>query len=112
MDYDLRDRARFLRALLTSKDGGAFARKILVTNKPAPVLSSKTEGRPVPEKFWPLPLRLPLIDRIRYCIGSLSHAVNHTAPLYEPIADFPEVAPDPSVRDVQVLPLTSGSLVY
>lgn len=34
-------------------------------------------------------------------VGSLSHAINAEATGYLPLPDFPEEAPDPSVRDVE-----------
>lgn len=34
-------------------------------------------------------------------VGSLSHAINAEATGYLPLPDFPDEAPDPSVRDVE-----------
>lgn len=88
-NYDIRDRVRFLRQLVTPQgDTGAtlhkHAKKFLLASKPAPVLQSKFE------------------DRDHYQIGSLSHFINARANEYQELPDFPEVAPDPSVRNVEV----------
>lgn len=46
--------------------------------------------------------RLPSIPgRSVWQVGSLSHAINAEATGYLPLPDFPEEAPDPSVRDVE-----------
>lgn len=88
-NYDIRDRVRFLRQLVMphGETGGTLhkhAKKFLLASKPAPVLQSKFE------------------DRDHYQIGSLSHFINAKASGYQELPDFPEVAPDPSVRNVEV----------
>lgn len=40
-------------------------------------------------------------DRDRYQLGSLSHYINSKAVGYHDLPDCPEVAPDPSVRNVE-----------
>jgi len=40
------------------------------------------------------------IGRDNYQLGSLSHFINNRAPGYQDLPPFPEVAPDPSTRDV------------
>lgn len=87
-NYDIRDRARFLRQLVTPDEGketalSRYAKKILLAPKPAPVLESSFK------------------DRIHWQLGSLSHAINSEVVGYTPLSDFPSEAPDPSVRDVE-----------
>ncbi len=105
MNYDIRDRARFLRQLVLPNQVGnitltyvssimvtlflketalsKYTKKILLSTKPAPVLESSYKGR----GQWQL--------------GSLTHAINGEALGYVPLPDFPKEAPDPSVREVQ-----------
>lgn len=47
--------------------------------------------------FKPFP-----IDRDHFQLGSLSHLLNAKAGGYQELPDWPEVAPDPSVRNVEV----------
>lgn len=89
MNYDIRDRARFLRQLIFpsgDKDSllAKHAKKIFLSAKPAPVLESKFK------------------DRDQYQLGSLTHYVNAKANGYHDLPEFPEVAPDPSVRNVEM----------
>lgn len=88
-NYDIRDRVRFLRPLVLPGDkAGALskhARKIFLATKPAPVLSSKFK------------------ERDQYQLGTLSHVINTRATGYQELPDWPEVAPDPSVRNVEVV---------
>lgn len=86
LNYDIRDRARFLQRLVLPRNETAlskYAKKILLASKPAPVLESLYKGR----GQWQL--------------GSLTHAINAEAAGYIPLSDFPQTAPDPSVRDVE-----------
>ncbi|XP_041964658.1 AP-3 complex subunit beta-2 isoform X4 [Alosa sapidissima] len=87
-NYDIRDRARFIRQLIVPMDkGGAlnkYAKKLFLALKPAPVLES------------------PFKDRDHFQLGSLSHLLNAKAGGYQELPDWPEVAPDPSVRNVEV----------
>eukprot|EP00657_Telonema_sp_P-1_P007208 TRINITY_DN26933_c0_g1_i1.p1 TRINITY_DN26933_c0_g1~~TRINITY_DN26933_c0_g1_i1.p1 ORF type:complete len:296 (-),score=84.51 TRINITY_DN26933_c0_g1_i1:91-978(-) len=84
--YDLRDKARLLRAALLSGNDVMtdVAIPLLRTQKPPPLMTSAMR------------------DRQRYATGSLSQLVNHTAMGYMPLADFPTSRPDPSVRDAPV----------
>ena len=43
-----------------------------------------------------------LSDRQGFQVGSLSHMINLKATGYQELPQFPEVAPDPSVRNVEV----------
>uniref|UniRef100_A0A674MCT1 AP-3 complex subunit beta n=1 Tax=Takifugu rubripes TaxID=31033 RepID=A0A674MCT1_TAKRU len=87
--YDIRDRTRFIRQLIVPNEkSGAlnkYARRILLAPKPAPVLESTFK------------------DRDRFQLGSLSHSLNSKATGYQELSDWPTVAPDPSVRNVEVI---------
>ncbi|XP_056271616.1 AP-3 complex subunit beta-2 isoform X2 [Pseudoliparis swirei] len=90
-NYDIRDRARFIRQLIvpTEKSGALskYAKKLFLALKPAPVLES------------------PFKDRDHFQLGSLSHLLNAKAGGYQELPDWPEAAPDPSVRNVEVFSL-------
>ncbi|XP_051545157.1 AP-3 complex subunit beta-2-like isoform X6 [Myxocyprinus asiaticus] len=87
-NYDIRDRARFIRQLIvpTDKSGALnkYAKKLFLALKPAPVLES------------------PFKDRDHFQLGSLSHLLNAKAAGYQELPDWPESMPDPSVRNVEV----------
>ncbi|NWV03502.1 AP3B1 protein, partial [Ptilonorhynchus violaceus] len=86
--YDIRDRTRFIRQLIVPNEkSGAlskYAKKIFLAQKPAPLLES------------------PFKDRDHFQLGTLSHTLNSRATGYLELSDWPEVAPDPSVRNVEV----------
>ncbi|XP_074547122.1 AP-3 complex subunit beta-1 [Halichoeres trimaculatus] len=88
-NYDIRDRTRFIRQLIVPNEkSGAlnkYARRILLAPKPAPVLESAFK------------------DRDRFQLGTLSHSLNTKATGYQELSDWPEVAPDQSVRNVEVI---------
>ncbi|XP_039614326.1 AP-3 complex subunit beta-1 [Polypterus senegalus] len=88
-NYDIRDRTRFIRQLIVPNEkSGAlskYAKKIFLAPKPAPVLES------------------PFKDRDRFQLGTLSHTLNTKASGYLELSQWPEVAPDPSVRNVEVI---------
>ncbi|XP_036888277.1 AP-3 complex subunit beta-1 [Sturnira hondurensis] len=90
-NYDIRDRTRFIRQLIVPNEkSGAlskYAKKIFLAQKPAPVLES------------------PFKDRDHFQLGTLSHILNTKATGYLELSDWPEVAPDPSVRNVEVIEL-------
>ncbi|XP_014405074.1 PREDICTED: AP-3 complex subunit beta-2 [Myotis brandtii] len=94
-NYDIRDRARFTRQLIVpSEQGGALSRqakKLFLAPKPAPVLESSFK------------------DRDHFQLGSLSHLLNAKATGYQELPDWPEEAPDPSVRNVEVPEWTKSS---
>uniref|UniRef100_A0AAQ5YTX5 AP-3 complex subunit beta n=1 Tax=Amphiprion ocellaris TaxID=80972 RepID=A0AAQ5YTX5_AMPOC len=93
-NYDIRDRTRFIRQLIVpSEKSGAlnkYARRILLAPKPAPVLESSFK------------------DRDRFQLGTLSHSLNSKATGYQELSDWPAVAPDQSVRNVEIIE-ASGS---
>uniref|UniRef100_A0A671LQ26 AP-3 complex subunit beta-1-like n=1 Tax=Sinocyclocheilus anshuiensis TaxID=1608454 RepID=A0A671LQ26_9TELE len=85
----LLDRTRFIRQLIVPNEkSGAlskYARRILMAPKPAPVLQSAFK------------------DRDRFQLGTLSHTLNSQASGYLELSDWPAVAPDQSVRNVEVV---------
>ncbi|NXG32708.1 AP3B2 protein, partial [Dromaius novaehollandiae] len=89
-NYDIRDRARFIRQLIvpTEKSGALnkYAKKLFLAQKPAPILESSFK------------------DRDHFQLGSLSHLLNAKAVGYQELPDWPDEAPDPSVRNVEVVP--------
>uniref|UniRef100_A0A0C9RZA1 AP-3 complex subunit beta n=1 Tax=Fopius arisanus TaxID=64838 RepID=A0A0C9RZA1_9HYME len=87
-NYDIRDRARFLRAFILEEEVNAadkklaeYAKKIFFAPKPAPTLTSRVKGS-------------------QYQLGTLSHYLDMPCTGYKHLSDYPETAPDPSVRDV------------
>ncbi|KAM9509545.1 AP-3 complex subunit beta-1 isoform 5-T5 [Guaruba guarouba] len=87
--YDIRDRTRFIRQLIVPNEkSGAlskYAKKIFLAQKPAPLLESPFKGRD------------------HFQLGTLSHTLNSQATGYLELSDWPEVAPDPSVRNVEIV---------
>ena len=59
------------------------------------------------------PILACVSDRQGFQVGSLSHMINLKAGGYQELPEFPEAAPDPSVRDVEVslLPNTFKNFV-
>ncbi|XP_071064779.1 AP-3 complex subunit beta-1 isoform X2 [Dasypus novemcinctus] len=90
-NYDIRDRTRFIRQLIVPNEkSGAlskYAKKIFLAQKPAPLLES------------------PFKERDHFQLGTLSHTLNIKATGYLELSNWPEVAPDPSVRNVEVIEL-------
>lgn len=84
LNYDVRDNSRMLRHLLFSNEQApqlaSHAKQIIVNEKPIPTETSISE------------------DRQRFILGSLSHIVNHSALGYQSLPNFPDEAPDASVR--------------
>jgi len=87
-NYDLRDRARFIKAILFPQGEpgkiSKHAKKIFLAPKPPPTIESK------------------FANRDEFQLGSLSHFINARAAEYQDLPSFPAVAPDPSVRTVEV----------
>ena len=88
-NYDIRDRARFMRAFLFPPPGQEnnklikHAKKIFLASKPAPASESK------------------FLNRQNFQLGSMSHYLNSRVNGYHDLPEFPEVAPDPEVRNVE-----------
>ena len=84
MNYDIRDRARFMRGFIFSENKlSKCAKKIFLAAKPAPYTESKFHNRQ------------------NYQLGSMSHYLNTKVSGYQDLPDFPEEAPDASVRNVE-----------
>ncbi|XP_017045957.1 AP-3 complex subunit beta-2 [Drosophila ficusphila] len=86
-NYDVRDRARFLRQIIFPASGSSsvlsqHARQVFLASKPAPVPESKYR------------------DGNNFQLGSLSHYLNMPAAGYKELPAFPAVAPDSSVRNI------------
>nr|ASK06164.1 adaptor protein-3 subunit [Nilaparvata lugens] len=90
-NYDIRDRSRFLRQFVfpitNDSSLSKHAVNIFLASKPAPLLKSKFK------------------DRERFQLGSLSHYIDTRAAGYHDLPDFPEIPPDPTVRDVPEAPV-------
>ncbi|CAF0807411.1 unnamed protein product [Adineta ricciae] len=88
-NYDTRDKARLLRALLFQADKcpalSKHAKKILLAPKPAPVLESIVR------------------DHDQYTLGTLSFVIGQKAVGYKDLPEFPLEAPDPNVRNVEII---------
>lgn len=88
-NYDIRDRARFLRFFIfDEEDEGKpkrklqeLAQKIFLATKPAPTLTSR-------------------FKESQFQLGTLSHYLDMPCSGYRSLPSFPDVPPDPSVRDV------------
>ncbi len=86
MNYDIRDRARFIRAFLFPAEPGniqKMAKSIFLAEKPAPSIESRFKNREA------------------YQLGSLSHFINARAAGYQDLPEFPEQAPDATLRNVE-----------
>ncbi|XP_022216218.2 AP-3 complex subunit beta-2 [Drosophila obscura] len=86
-NYDVRDRARFLRQFIFPASGDSSvltqsARQVFLASKPAPVPESKYR------------------DTNNFQLGSLSHYLNMPATGYKELPTFPVLAPDSSVRNI------------
>lgn len=89
VNYDIRDRARFMRVFLFPPPGQEnnklikHAKKIFLATKPAPASQSK------------------FLNRQTFQLGSMSHYLNAKVNGYQDLPEFPEIAPDSSVRNVE-----------
>lgn len=87
-NYDIRDRARYLRTLLFNNDKcpvfGKHLKKIMLVSKPAPVLQSMYK------------------DSDQFQLSTLSHAISNRVNGYSELPDFPAEAPDPTVRNIEL----------
>ncbi|XP_076639070.1 adaptor related protein complex 3 subunit ruby [Colletes latitarsis] len=85
-NYDIRDRARFLRRFVFDDDDHTkklpqLAKRIFLAPKPAPTLTSRFKNS-------------------EFQLGTLSHYLDMPCAGYRPLPPFPDTAPDPSVRDI------------
>ncbi|XP_049826846.1 AP-3 complex subunit beta-2 [Aethina tumida] len=84
-NYDIRDRARFLKQFIPPGENNFFAKhssNIFLANKPAPLLQSQ-------------------FDQEELQLGSLSHYIKQRATGYEDLPPFPEHPPQTDVRNVE-----------
>nr|CDS32913.1 AP 3 complex subunit beta 2 [Hymenolepis microstoma] len=98
-NYDIRDRSRMFRALIFPKNADSSnpdaiflaknVKKILLATKPAPVLRST------------------FADRSQFRVGTMSQLLGREITNYVELPEWPEVPPDPTSRQVVILP--SGS---
>ncbi|GAB5572123.1 AP-3 complex subunit beta-2 isoform X3 [Prionailurus iriomotensis] len=110
-NYDIRDRARFTRQLIVpSEQGGALSRhakKLFLAPKPAPVLESSFKEVEEPVQDTPTPF--VYLDKGSQPespphLGDNSQDISQHLLLatgYQELPDWPEEAPDPSVRNVE-----------
>lgn len=113
LNYDVRDRGRFLRQLINDRQ---LAKQILLVPKLVPNVSQRAEpfifsevsanansdqaatgGQP-PSSMTKL---ASSVDSARFRVGTLSHFLGKKAAEYEELPDWPEEQPDPSVRKVK-----------
>eukprot|EP00516_Mucochytrium_quahogii_P002969 CAMPEP_0203760564 /NCGR_PEP_ID=MMETSP0098-20131031/13832_1 /ASSEMBLY_ACC=CAM_ASM_000208 /TAXON_ID=96639 /ORGANISM=" , Strain NY0313808BC1" /LENGTH=951 /DNA_ID=CAMNT_0050654183 /DNA_START=646 /DNA_END=3501 /DNA_ORIENTATION=+ len=85
-DYDLRDRVRFVKALLFEQAYADIGRSVLLASKPPPSVQ-RTESSNVAD------------PHARFTFDSLSHCVGHAAFGYQPLADWPTKESNPAVRN-------------
>ncbi|VDO29317.1 unnamed protein product [Onchocerca flexuosa] len=91
--YDIRDRCRFLRNLLFSDNKlSIFANEIFITEKPSPTTQSTFK------------------DREQFQLGSLSHFLNQRCRRYRDLPQFPETAPDSSMRNISQMEEISNDM--
>jgi len=97
LNHDLRDRGRYLTAVLGLKVSGSGA----ADEAALAALAEKTRALVLADKKPPLTLTGPvaLEGRPDYVVGSLSAMVGHEVDGYLPLPDWPDVPPDPAARD-------------
>lgn len=85
-NYDIRDRARFLKPFIFPSNGETIlskqAKRVFLSAKPAPLLVSQ-------------------YCREQFQLGSLAHYLNARTTGYHDLPAFPKKAPDSSVRNVE-----------
>ena len=87
LSYDIRDKSRMYRNLLIQSGDNIlpkYAKKLIVSHKPAPLFRS------------------PYKDRGQWQLGSLSHYLNTKVIGYKKLSDFPMLPSKSTVRDVLV----------
>ena len=83
-DFDIRDRARLMRAVLLGPRCPALRARgtdLFLAARPCPELAS------------------PYQDRAGFALNTLSHVVNHAVRGYAAIPDFPDEVPDSDIRE-------------
>eukprot|EP00760_Papus_ankaliazontas_P035762 PhM_4_TR8011/c0_g1_i1/m.45138/K12397/AP3B; AP-3 complex subunit beta len=122
MDFDVRDKCRFLRTLL-SFASPAEQEAMITASEGKQDEVGECEKHPDDQIHEDVPqtaaqrnsiaaeiflvdrpltcLRESAVDRVRFTIGTMSHIASQPLTGYAPLPDFPLVAPDPSVREVR-----------
>ncbi|ETP07104.1 hypothetical protein F441_16558 [Phytophthora nicotianae CJ01A1] len=81
IDYDVRDRARLVRAALSGDASVVNPHKLFASKKPAPLIGYDDE------------------TKTRFTLGSLSNVVRHSVPGYLTLPEWRSTKPDRSLRD-------------
>uniref|UniRef100_M4BK39 AP-3 complex subunit beta n=1 Tax=Hyaloperonospora arabidopsidis (strain Emoy2) TaxID=559515 RepID=M4BK39_HYAAE len=81
IDYDVRDRARLVRAALSGDASIVDPHKLFASKKPAPLIGYDDDSKS------------------RFTLGTLSSVVRHSVPGYHPLPNWRLSKPDPSLRD-------------
>jgi len=121
LNYDVRDRGRFLRQLLNDL---TLAKQILLVPKLVPNVSQRTapvylgvytsESSPASAAALVISSAnqlAPSADSSRFRVGTLSHFLGKKATDYEELPDWPEVQPDPSVRKSKVPEKAAATII-
>ena len=97
-DTDLRDRSRFLTALMGLAPGGETG---VIDEEALEELAEHAKALVLAPKLPPMTLLGPVdVEGMpNFTVGSLSSLVGHRATGYDPIPAWPEVQPDLGVRD-------------
>ncbi|TMW61607.1 hypothetical protein Poli38472_012798 [Pythium oligandrum] len=80
-DYDVRDRARLVRAALSGDANIVNPHKLFASKKPAPLIGCEEESKS------------------RFTLGTLSGVVRHSVPGYSPLPTWRTEKPDRKLRD-------------
>lgn len=81
IDYDVRDRARLVRAALSGDASIVNPHKLFAAKKPSPLIGYEEESKK------------------RFTLGTLSNLVHHSVSGYAPLPDWRSDKPDSSLRD-------------
>ncbi|KAL4174554.1 hypothetical protein KRP22_006491 [Phytophthora ramorum] len=81
IDYDVRDRARLVRAALSGDAGIVNPHKLFASKKPAPLIGYDDE------------------TKTRFTLGTMSNVVRHSVPGYLSLPEWRSAKPDRSLRD-------------
>jgi len=112
LNYDVRDRARFLRQLLNKSNtptGLILAQKVLMAPKNIFIdnKSKDEQDQPLNENLKEDTERTKTLPCLvngmsKYRIGTLSHFIGKAVNNYEELPDFPTERPDPTVRNTRI----------
>lgn len=81
IDYDVRDRARLVRAALSGDASVVNPHKLFASKKPAPLIGYDDE------------------TKTRFTLGTMSNVVHHSVPGYLTLPEWRSTKPDRSLRD-------------